>query len=661
MKSKGGPVRPGEEKTPGDHVAKLHLFDEEARRRAGPALWLSRHPGLLVAILLLAAAPVVFRALLNSSGVLTDEPAPAEPVVPLAAAEEPPRFRHGLTPLPDAAISSPVNTSAPITVRAIGADGAPLTGALVRFSVSQGAGTLNADSARTDGAGLARVDLALPARSGRTTVVAGLVGSPLPGATFTVTALSGAPRQVAIVQGNRQQADAGALLPDRLGVRVTDGGGNPVRGVEVRFRVMAGNGEVAPERTRTDSAGQATAFWRLGASAGEQRVAAIAPDADADFLTFIATARAEAQAQAPPAATRPPTSARNLSNDSVTGIPTLAPVLVAPQSFAVGGNFVCAIPGGDVSCRGANDRGQRASEPGTSFVSIVAGLSHGCGLTNSGEASCWGANESGQLGDGSRADRAAPVGVSTELRFSRLVAGAAHTCGLAGGGRALCWGNNLNGQLGDGSREDRTTPTPVASNQSFARLVAGWSHTCASDAGGDTYCWGLNDHGQLGDGTGLDRLVPARVAGTFESLVAGSAHTCGIRAGQVYCWGNNGFGQLGDGTTADHNVPTPVQGLPGTPARLAAGAVSTCALLTDGSAWCWGQNLHGQLGDGTTQSRSAPVRVSGDYTFRSLFAGGALTCGFAADGLDYCWGLNQSGQLGDGSRVSRSVPTRVGG
>ena len=661
MKSKGGPVRPGEQKTPGDHVAKLHLFDDEARRRGGPAGWLSRHPGLLVTVLLLAAAPFVYRWLQDSSGALPDEPAPSEPVVPAAAAQDPPRFRQGLTPLPDAAISSPVGASQAITVRAIGTDGAPLTGALVRFSISQGPGTLNADSARTDGAGLARVDLALPARPGRTTVVAGLVGSPLPGTTFTVTSLAGAPRQVSIAQGNRQEADAGTLLPDRLGVRVTDDGGNPVPGIEVRFRVVAGNGEVAPERTRTDSAGRATAFWRLGASAGEQRVAAIAPDANSDFLTFTATARAQPPAQTTQSAARPPTTTGNPSDDPATAVPTTAPVLVAPQSFAVGGNFVCAIPGGDVSCRGANDRGQRASQPGTSFVSLVAGLSHGCGLTNSGEASCWGANESGQLGDGSRADRSAPVDVSTELRFSRLVAGAAHTCGLAGGGRAVCWGKNLNGQLGDGSREDRTTPTPVASNQSFVRLAAGWSHTCASAAGGDTYCWGLNDHGQLGDGSGLDRLTPTRVAGTFESLVAGSAHTCGIRAGQVYCWGNNGFGQLGDGTTADHNVPTPVQGLPGTPARLAAGAVSTCALLTDGSAWCWGQNLHGQLGDGTTQNRSAPVRVSGDYTFRSIFAGGALTCGFAEDGLDYCWGLNQSGQLGDGSRVSRSVPTRVGG
>jgi alpha-tubulin suppressor-like RCC1 family protein len=87
--------------------------------------------------------------------------------------------------------------------------------------------------------------------------------------------------------------------------------------------------------------------------------------------------------------------------------------------------------------------------------------------------------------------------------------------------------------------------------------------------------------------------------------------------------------------------------------------VHSCALLTDGSAYCWGQNLHGQLGDGTTQNRSSPTRVAGDIRFRSLYAGGALTCGTATSGEEYCWGLNQAGQLGDGSRESRSAPTAV--
>jgi hypothetical protein len=193
----------------------------------------------------------------------------------------------------------------------------------------------------------------------------------------------------------------------------------------------------------------------------------------------------------------------------------------------------------------------------------------------------------------------------------------------------------------------------------FSTLVAGWSHTCGLTSNGNAFCWGLNSDGQLGDGSRLDRLVPTPVRGATVNLTAGSAHTCGIADNAVLCWGDNRFGQLGDGTNESRPQPVAVQGLPGRPRDLASGAVHTCALLDDGSAWCWGQNLHGQLGDGSTQNRNRAARVAGNVSLRSIEAGGALTCGFATDGTEYCWGLNQNGQLGDGTRESRSSPTVV--
>jgi len=431
------------------------------------------------------------------------------------------------------------------------------------------------------------------------------------------------------------------VLPTRLEVIVADAQGNPVPGVPVRFRVDSGEGMTAPSQTRTDATGRASALWRLGMEDGPQRLVAASPLLGSE-VAFNATATARETV------------------DRSGPIPAESQdVTVVPSSYAIGGSHVCSGTGGLVSCRGGNDRGQ-SSVRGTPLSAITAGGAHSCGLSSEGVASCWGANDDGQLGDGTRNDRASPVRVRTELRFSTLTAGSAHTCGLAGAGVPLCWGQNLSGQLGDGTRNDQTQPRTVGGGLSFRSLTAGWSHTCGLTANGNAFCWGLNSQGQLGDGSRLDRLVPTLARGAVDNLVAGSAHTCGISQGQVLCWGENSSGQLGDGSMEASPQPVEVQGIQGTPRALAAGAVHTCVLTTTGRAYCWGQNLQGQLGDGSTQNRPSAVAVAGDLTFSELHAGGAQTCGKTSDGAEYCWGLNQSGQLGDGSRVSRSTPTRVG-
>jgi alpha-tubulin suppressor-like RCC1 family protein len=204
------------------------------------------------------------------------------------------------------------------------------------------------------------------------------------------------------------------------------------------------------------------------------------------------------------------------------------------------------------------------------------------------------------------------------------------------------------------------TPVTVGGGVQFTSLVAGWNHTCGLTGNGNAFCWGLNSDGQLGDGARLDQLTPTLVRASIQSsLAAGAAHTCGIGGGQVLCWGDNRFGQLGDGSTQGRAQPGPVEGLPGRIRQIAAGAVHTCALALDGSAYCWGQNLHGQLGNGSMENAPSATPVAGGIRFRSIHAGGALTCGFSEDGSQYCWGLNQHGQLGDGTRQSRSTPTAV--
>jgi hypothetical protein len=507
---------------------------------------------------------------------------------------------ESLVGLPGEQMEGTVGSELLLGVRATGRRSLALADTPVYWLVASGEGTLSAHSGRTDAEGVARTTLLLPPRPGQVVVVGRVPGSNLPTVRFRVT-----------------------VLPPMVAAEPT---------------------------TPADTSGVAAALTppdELAADTEVQTPPEAAPVGSAE-------APVETEAQTSPGGT--PAGSESESEDEPP-----PPVSVVRSGYSVGGNQVCALLRGRPRCRGASGRGPTRGGAATDFLALAAGVSHVCGLDGIGRAGCWGANDAGQLGDGSRSSRTTAERVISDLRFSALTAGLAHTCGVSGGGRAACWGRNLNGQLGNGTRDDRTSPRAVFGDVLFRSLSAGWHHTCGLSTDGRVYCWGLNDEGQLGDGSRLDRLVPTGVPGAFTSVSAGNAHTCGVSGGEVLCWGDNSFGQLGDGSLEDRTRPVRVQGLPGPPVRLATGAVHTCALLEGGQAFCWGQNLHGQLGDGTTQNQGTPTAVAGDLRFITLHAGGALTCGFSTDGSEYCWGLNQSGQLGDGTRTNRSTPTPVGG
>lgn len=149
--------------------------------------------------------------------------------------------------------------------------------------------------------------------------------------------------------------------------------------------------------------------------------------------------------------------------------------------------------------------------------------------------------------------------------------------------------------------------------------------------------------------------------GSFQSLDGANAYTCGLTVeGTAHCWGFNVSGMLGDGTTTDRVSPVAVEGgLRFT--SLTTGAFHACGLTSEGSAYCWGFNQVGMLGDGTTTQHLTPVTVSGGLSFRSLTAGHGHTCALTTAGVAYCWGHNVDGQLGDGTTTDRLSPTPVAG
>lgn len=364
---------------------------------------------------------------------------------------------------------------------------------------------------------------------------------------------------------------------------------------------------------------------------------------------------------------------------TAAGVFSGAAITVGSTAFTMvdaGGEFTCArATDGGAWCWGPNDDGElgdgslllsAAPVPvhGPAFTTVTAGYAHACGLDAAGQAWCWGSNGSGRLGDGTTTSRSVPVPVADSLLFSSLVAGAWHTCGLTAGGQAWCWGWGGNGQLGDSTRQQRTRPVAVKHAPPFASLALGHETTCGLTSAGAAWCWGANPWGMTGTGVqDTAILVPLPVLGghTFTAITVGRLHMCGVTpGGDAYCWGDGVYGQLGNGARGRVSTPTLVAG-GHTWSQVVTSEGHTCGVDTAGAAWCWGGNGAGQGGHAAGTEVDVPTAVVGGLTFGALTTGLQHTCGRATDGVVWCWGGNFRGQLGDGTRVDRHQPVRVAG
>jgi alpha-tubulin suppressor-like RCC1 family protein len=401
---------------------------------------------------------------------------------------------------------------------------------------------------------------------------------------------------------------------------------------------------------------------------------------------------------------------------------------LTPQ-IATGRDHTCALlEDGTVRCWGSNSSGRLgdgttssrsnpvqvlasgSAEAGPVVlggVTQIAAGDHTCALLEDGTVRCWGLNSFGQLGDGTTSSRSNPVqvlasgstqGTNVLSGVTQIAAGPIHTCALLEDKTVRCWGFNGDGRLGDGTNSTpRLNPVQVLASGStqgtnvlsgVTQIAAGPFHTCALLEDKTVRCWGSNSSGQLGDGTNsTPRMNPVQVLASGSTqgtnvlsgvtqIAAGSGHTCALLEGKtVRCWGSNSSGRLGDGTTSSRSNPVQVLAsgsaesgpvVLGGVTQIAAGD-HTCALLEDGTVRCWGPNSFGQLGDGTTSSRSNPVQVlaSGSTQGTNVLSGvtqiaaGDHTCALLEDETVRCWGFNGDGQLGDGTTSSRSNPVQV--
>ncbi len=356
--------------------------------------------------------------------------------------------------------------------------------------------------------------------------------------------------------------------------------------------------------------------------------------------------------------------------------PATANPLAGVGAVATGGAHTCAVTAaGGVKCWGVflSNTPMDIAGMTSGVVAAAAGDKHTCVLTAIGGVKCRGDNTAGQLGDGQACGHVlcnAPVDVSgLTSGVAAVSAGAAYTCALTTAGGVKCWGDNVSGQLGDGTTAGRSTPVDVVGlGSGVAAVSTGAGHTCALTTAGGVKCWGDNEGGRLGDAgaCGPTCLTPVDAVGLFSgvaAVAAGGRHTCALTtAGGVKCWGSNLAGKLGDGTSEDRSTPADVVGLTSGVAAVAAGGAHTCALTTVDGVKCWGDNGGGQLGDGGACGPSCltPVDTVGLFSgVAAIAAGGRHTCALTTAGGVKCWGDNQQGQLGDGTTMSRSAPVDV--
>jgi alpha-tubulin suppressor-like RCC1 family protein len=184
-------------------------------------------------------------------------------------------------------------------------------------------------------------------------------------------------------------------------------------------------------------------------------------------------------------------------------------------------------------------------------------------------------------------------------------------------GRIYCWGQNVYGQLGIGNTVNKLAPVEVVGGAKWLQdnVTVGGHHVCANSASPfQTYCWGSNNHGQLGVGGTVNRSSPVVIPVTVQPIVAGGEFTCGRWTGgtnYMYCWGRGDLGSLGNGFFTDQHVPNAIGNFTysSDPSALAAGAYHVIAKRTDGSVVAWGYNNFGQLGNGTTDTKPAPIVI----------------------------------------------------
>jgi alpha-tubulin suppressor-like RCC1 family protein len=342
-------------------------------------------------------------------------------------------------------------------------------------------------------------------------------------------------------------------------------------------------------------------------------------------------------------------------------LPVLVDGPVKVTQLVAHGNATCARgASGRLWCWGLTHAKHVAStgfSPGPFLVPVanVGRLAMGshvdCAVLGDGALMCWGDNQWGQIPGVAKEVWVPPTRVPMASGALDATIGSTHACMLDRSGGVTCWGENRVGEVGVGRTSAFEGPTLVRPLPHVAWLHAIGAFTLARSSTGPVHFWGGRN------GNPHDAMADADITPTPKEapLLAGAAelssffdHRGCLRSakGDVSCWEGGDF---------EHPAPFPaIQDV----SDIAVGREHACAVRTDKSLWCWGHNGSGQLGDGTTTDRAAPVRARLDGVLE-VVAGERHTCALREDGHVACWGRGSVGQRGDGVTQVRATPAEV--
>jgi alpha-tubulin suppressor-like RCC1 family protein len=312
----------------------------------------------------------------------------------------------------------------------------------------------------------------------------------------------------------------------------------------------------------------------------------------------------------------------------------------------------------------------------TNAVSIATGGQHSVAALSDGTVWAWGWNQYYQVGDGTTTDRNIPTQVGGLTGVVAVAATYSTSLALKSDGTVWQWGFDLTDVC---SGAYNLAPSRIDGLTNIVAIAAGDFFVLALRSDGTVWGLGDNSYGELGTSTAVCgprtySSVPVEVQNLtgVTAIAAGNEHSLAITSdGSLWTWGYNWAGELGVTTTQTctgplrdtgpcSNTPVQVPGLTGV-RSIAGGDYFSLAVTSDGTAWSWGYNAYGQLGDGTTTNRPAPVKVSGLSGVLMVAASNDARSGLAlrANGTVWAWGYNVDGELGDGTTAASTVPVQV--